>query len=310
LKRSLKVFGNVLGNCLNDKNYLRWASRFAVPSSPTINKSETVADVPIEVHASRYRAMEEKRQLDAKRVGSDLSTNHSAAKAVGPPEKPATAAPSKVPEITNGTLEVKEEQVSESDKAKLERILKQQQKKEQFLEQQKRLEQKSCADDVTESRDENSTESDKAKLERKRKQQQKKEEFLNQMKRLKSDDQITSDQPNLVKSEPVSPIPEGKKRNFKNDERFPRNNLFCCNADDTETWMRCLDADTFKLVAEEEWDLTSPKKQPPATILNAGDNKTNGNRTNVGNVKSNVAQQPPKQPQQPPRNTGSSYARK
>jgi hypothetical protein len=74
--------------------------------------------------------------------------------------------------------------------------------------------------------------------------------------------------------------------------------------------MRCLDADTFKLVAEEEWDFTSPKKQTSAAILNAGDNKTNGNRTNVGSMKSNVAQQPPKQPQQPPRNTGSSYARK
>ena len=221
MKRSLKVFGNVLGNCLNDKNYLRWASKISVPSSPTINKSETVAVVPNEVHASRYRAMEEKKQLDAKKAGSDLSTNHSAPKTAGPPEKPANAAPSKVPEIANGILEAKEEQVSESDKAKMERMLKQQQKKEQFLEQQKRLEQKSCSDDVIENKDDNGTESDKAKLERKRKQQQKKEEFLNQMKRLKSDDQITSDQSNNVKSEPVSPIPEGKKSNCRNHERFP-----------------------------------------------------------------------------------------
>ena len=96
------MFGNVLGNCLNDKNYLRWASKTSVPSSPTINKSETVAVVPNEVHASRYRAMEEKKQLDAKKAGSDLSTNHSAPKTAGPPEKPANAAPSKVPEIAKG----------------------------------------------------------------------------------------------------------------------------------------------------------------------------------------------------------------
>lgn len=57
LKRALKGFGNVLGNCLNNKNYLRWANKFPVGTPAPPQKNETVAEVPSDVHRSRYNAM-------------------------------------------------------------------------------------------------------------------------------------------------------------------------------------------------------------------------------------------------------------
>lgn len=59
----------------------------------------------------------------------------------------------------------------------------------------------------TVTKDELIAESDPVKLERKRRQQQKKEEFLQQLKRRRSDDNIPSHI--NIKTEATSPIPEG-----------------------------------------------------------------------------------------------------
>lgn len=61
-----------MGNCLNDKNYLRWASRFSAPS-PTINKSDTLAEAPPEVHSSRYRSMEKAAEAKKTAVSSSAA---------------------------------------------------------------------------------------------------------------------------------------------------------------------------------------------------------------------------------------------
>jgi len=69
LKRSLKCFGNVLGNCLGDKNYLRWVGKYPVSSASPPKKSETISEVPNDVHQSRYKAIaEKKREMTLKAV--------------------------------------------------------------------------------------------------------------------------------------------------------------------------------------------------------------------------------------------------
>ena len=79
LKRALKLFGNVLGNCLSNKNYLRWAKKTALSRSPERVKSETVSDVPADVHRSRYNAI--------------------AAKSMATPGRPTSAQQSKTPSM-------------------------------------------------------------------------------------------------------------------------------------------------------------------------------------------------------------------
>ncbi|KAI9551482.1 hypothetical protein GHT06_021815 [Daphnia sinensis] len=202
LKRALKGFGNVLGNCLNNKNYLRWANKFPVATPAQPQKNETILEVPPDVHKSRYNAMEgKKRTAEAVKVPQlPTSLPREEKKTAEPPEssKQKQTSPH-CPMLTT----VKPLYVSGGQKSENNSLVK---------------------DDLL-------NESDPVKLERKRRQQQKKEEFLQQqMKRHKSDDNKPVG-PINIKAEQSSPIPE----------------------DDTETWMREIDPESFALVNEIDW---------------------------------------------------------
>ena len=161
LKRALKVFGNVLGNCLNDKTYLRWANKCPIDTPTPPNKKDTILEVPEDVHHSRYSAMEGKQKelgsktpvvsiLDFKAGKENSENTPSLADETGKeshsPRKPlmtirklirnkeiipdCSFVKSKPHQIN---MQVKSEVLNENDPVKLERKRKQQQKKEEFL---------------------------------------------------------------------------------------------------------------------------------------------------------------------------------
>ena len=74
LKRALKGFGNVLGNCLANKTYLLWAKKCPVSTPSAPKKSETVSEVPADVHRCRYNAMAAKAQVASTRPASAPQT--------------------------------------------------------------------------------------------------------------------------------------------------------------------------------------------------------------------------------------------
>lgn len=184
LKRALKGFGNVLGNCLGNKTYLRWANKFPVPSESPPQKNETVSDVPLDVHKSRYNAMELKQRQEA--LKAPLAPTNRVEKESPAPIKTKDPDPAKhslVVQQGTAVAPPKTSNVTSVPEGKNDSILK---------------------DDL-------SNENDPVKLERKRRQQQKKEEFLQQLKRRRSDDNI----PQInIKSESKSPIPEGLHSNL------------------------------------------------------------------------------------------------
>lgn len=158
----------------------------STPSPP--QKSETVLEVPADVHRSRYNAMEGKQREAAKAAASSV----------------APIAPTVKREKENIENPVLAKQNGPS------------------LPQESIPKQPSFSADKTASfsgahsngvtsalKDDLSNETDPVKLERKRRQQQKKEEFLQQqLKRRKSDDNVPG--PSCIKSEETSdPIPEG-----------------------------------------------------------------------------------------------------
>lgn len=163
----------MLGNCLGDKNYLRWANKFpsAQPSPP--QKSETVSEVPNSIHESRYRAMGEKQREPTKVPVAPVVSDQSKLKAEDPP---AASVPIGKPTSSKSSFVPVEPGVNTTAE----------------------LQESDCG---------GASESERAKLERKRRQQQKKEEFLQQLKRHKSDENAPSVP--IVKSEAPSPIPEG-----------------------------------------------------------------------------------------------------
>lgn len=168
-----------MGNCLGNKTYLRWANKFPVPSESPPKKNETVCDVPLDVHKSRYNAMELKQRQEAMKVPLAQTTRVEK-------ENP-TPIKTKDTGLANQNSAVQQETISVPHKA-------------------------SHAASVLDSenssilKEDLSNESDPVKLERKRRQQQKKQEFLQQLKRRRSDDNAP---PINIKSEAQSPIPEG-----------------------------------------------------------------------------------------------------
>lgn len=156
----------------------------ASPAPP--QKSETVLEVPDEVHKSRYRAMEDKKRESKPDAQKSISVSESvepkqteesaagvrSAKENAPPSEPADKSapaashpPSRVPEEKRG--------------------------------------------DKIHAVKGDGLESDQVKLERKRKQQQKREEFLQQFKKRCSEENVTSRTDFTVKAEPPSLIAEG-----------------------------------------------------------------------------------------------------
>ena len=189
LKRALKGFGNVLGNCLGDKNYLRWANKHPMASPAPPQKSDTVAEVPSNVHASRYKAMEERQQKELSRVSVA-------------PSKPAAAA-SLQQQTVNGIN-------SNGENSSLKSSTVNQEVKKPNPNDTNGESNGAAGEVSAVEKDEGLgfVETDPVKLERKRKQQQKQEEFRkNQLKRQKTDN--SSAGPILIKSEATSPVPEG-----------------------------------------------------------------------------------------------------
>ena len=70
MKRALKGFGNVLGQCLANKHYLRWVKKAAITTPAEPKKSETVSVVPADVHRSRYNAIAAKAAATTARPAS------------------------------------------------------------------------------------------------------------------------------------------------------------------------------------------------------------------------------------------------
>lgn len=189
MKRALKAFGNVLGNCLGNKNYLRWANKFPTVTPPPPQKSDTVAEVPQDIHQSRYNAMEVK-QREALKTITPVVQNR-ACEGVKENEEKTLAQKKSLRAPAEQRPIVQEEHSSKPQIS-------------------------SVHQNVTNSddKDDSNIETDPAKLERKRRQQQKKEEFLQQLKRRKSedfDDGLRNPPVPLVniKREETSPIAEG-----------------------------------------------------------------------------------------------------
>lgn len=251
LKRALKGFGNVLGNCLNNKNYLRWANKFPVATPAQPQKNETILEVPPDVHKSRYNAMEgKKRTAEAVKVPQLPTSLLREEKQTAEPQESKQKLPAPhcpmlptdhklVSKSETSFTTVKPSNVSGGQKSESNPVIK---------------------DDLL-------NESDPVKMERKRRQQQKKEEFLQQqMKRHKSDDN-KSVPPIHIKAEQSSPIPE----------------------DDTETWMREIDPESFALVNGIDWgdeddlpanglsEKTTTKLAPykPSHTMNSGPKSNN-----------------------------------
>lgn len=194
LKRALKGFGNVLGNCLGDKNYLRWANKHPMASPAPPQKSDTVAEVPSNVHASRYKAMEERQQKELSRVSVA-------------PSKPA-AAVSLQQQTVNGIN-------SNGENSSLKSSTVNQEVKKSNSKDTNGESNGAAVEVSAVEKDEGPgfVETDPVKLERKRKQQQKQEEFRkNQLKRQKTDN--SSAGPILIKSEATSPVPEDDPENW------------------------------------------------------------------------------------------------
>ena len=191
MKRALKGFGNVLGNCLGNKNYLRWANKYPVSTPSPPQKSETVLEVPADVHRSRYNAM------TAKATATSVSTS------APPASVPLPALPPREKENQGNPSLTKQNNFS---------LPKEPICKEPGVSVDNTTGSSGArSNEATTSvmKDDLSNETDPAKLERKRRQQQKKEEFLQQLKRRKSDESIPG--PSCIKSEEpsTSPIPEG-----------------------------------------------------------------------------------------------------
>ena len=184
LKRALKGFGNVLGNCLGDKNYLRWANKHPMASPAPPLKSETISEVPNIVHCSRYKAMEERQQKDMNSSKTTAMTNKSAAA----PQQQQVNGHTSGEQTVGSTINHQENKQPVKDPT----------------------DQPSVSGIPVVGKEDAAVETDPVKLERKRRQQQKKEEFLQQQqqKRHKPDD-ITSVGPMVIKSEATSPVPEG-----------------------------------------------------------------------------------------------------
>ena len=191
LKRSLKCFGNVLGNCLGDKNYLRWVGKYPVSSTSPPKKSETVSEVPNDVHESRYKAIAEKKRETTSKTAPPTTVVKSSNETIGniapTVKKPSETVENLIP-TTKNPQEVTENSTKNST-----------------------LKSHSIPSSKLNPSEESIPvgESDPIKLERKRRQQQKREEFLEQFKRHKSDE-VGGPQPSVfIKSESPSPIPEG-----------------------------------------------------------------------------------------------------
>ena len=140
----------------------------------------------------------------------------------------------------------------------------------------------------------NLSESDRAKLERKRRQQQKKEEFLQQLKRHKSDDNADAAGPaNRTDSSSPPPVPEGIFNKFS---AFLTDNciLILFFADDTETWMREIDQETFRLVSESAWEEDGTTINPQTTLNNYNRSVSSAS---TSSTTSNASYRPP--PAQP-----------
>jgi len=186
LKRSLKCFGNVLGNCLGDKNYLRWVGKFPVSSTSPPKKNETVREVPSDVHQSRYKAIAEKKQRE-----TNLKSN---------PVVPQASNHDSLPNNSNKKEITADPTVEESSKM----TVKAPNAQNNSINEKRNNEH--CQVDGTDLIIEN----DPVKLERKRRQQQQREEFLEQFKRHKSDESVGPQPPSVfIKAESISPIPEG-----------------------------------------------------------------------------------------------------
>ena len=152
-----KGFGNVLGNCLGDKNYLRWANKHPMASPAPPQKSDTVAEVPSNVHASRYKAMEERQQKELSRLTSAA------------PSKPVASAT--LPQQVNGSNSNGENSTSLKSSAVNQEMNKPTPK-------DNNVDSNVASSEVsTVEKDESPgfVETDPVKLERKRKQQQKQE---------------------------------------------------------------------------------------------------------------------------------------
>lgn len=183
MKRALKTFGNVLGNCLNNKTYLRWAKKAPITNPPERKKSETVLEVPADVHRTRYNAIAAKATATPDRPAQKSKA--------APPSQNATEGNAAFMKQAGFSLS-KESDFSGDNNAGFSGVrsneTKSNVKKEEIF-----------------------NETDPVKLERKRKQQMKKEEFCQQLKARKSDESIQG--PGSIKSEEpaksVSPIPEG-----------------------------------------------------------------------------------------------------
>ncbi|XP_046444280.1 DNA repair protein RAD52 homolog isoform X2 [Daphnia pulex] len=198
LKRALKGFGNVLGNCLNNKNYLRWANKYPVTTPAPPQKNDTVLEVPPAVHRSRYNAMEEKKRgIEALKTPSastsvpiiekNVDATHESTHPMPAPQEPAPQCPGfptgqkLISTKETALTSIKPPNISGAQNGET-------------------INNSALKDDLL-------NESDPVKLERKRKQQQKKEEFLQQLKRQKQEDDARISTVG-IKSEQTSPVPE------------------------------------------------------------------------------------------------------
>lgn len=240
MKRALKGFGNVLGNCLANKHYLLWAKKHPVSTPPAPQKSETVLKVSDDVHRARYNAM---------------STKATAARSASapPPSAPPPSAPV-APGILASTTKPTGLSVEKSP----------------GLPHGKEA-------NISVIKNDMSNESDPAKLERKRRQQQKKDEFLQQAKHRKMDEIIPGTGSGVKSEKPSSsPKPEGL---LCLQFSMPQSLMVCIYImdfikpfhfkDDTETWMRELNADSFRLVNDADWGNEGAKISNQGKTANA-----------------------------------------
>lgn len=178
---------------MGDKNYLRWVGKFPVSSTSPPKKSETISEVPNDVHQSRYKAIAEKKRettLKAMPQTSAVKNTNEANENLVPIVKNPNDVENPVPVIKD-LNEVIKNPTTNSTFKKCQSITVSKLNPSEELELV--------------------GESDPIKLERKRRQQQKREEFLEQFKRHKSDESAGPQPPVFIKSESPSPIPEGLK---------------------------------------------------------------------------------------------------
>lgn len=255
-----------MGNCLNDKNYLRWANRFPVPSSTALQKSDTIADAPDDVHLSRYKAMEEKQ-----------------IKQQEPPKAVVNAAPStSVSSHTTKVVPKSEKEnrdVTVNDRTKIStKLLNCSESNENVKHTMKTcngsetLESANSMlidakpdDTMNTTKDSTMSDIDLAKLERKRRQQQQKEELLRKLKRSKPDHNPRTTDHSLPgqNDDSSSPIPEGKLEQHQSSQYDIYSNILIL-LDNSESWMREVDPETFRVLRDVEWsDDESLLNQPP-----------------------------------------------